>query len=257
MLEVSSDLLQVWLSGLFVPLSRILGFFAVVPLLGDKAISIPVKMGLALMLTLIVAQLIPARPAVDLLSMQGVLVIAQQMIVGLALGLTVRIVFAAVDLAGQVSGLLMGFGFASFLNPESGASETAIATMFTTAAMLVFVSMDGHLMLITALVESFYNLPLEHGVGDLSGMNIARLGSEIFNTGLQLAMPVVAIMLITNMALAVLTRAAPQLNIFGIGFPVTLMVGMLMVALMLPSLAVPFQRLIERSVGAMELVLKK
>ncbi len=257
MIEVSSDLLQAWISGLFIPLSRILGFFAVVPLLGEKAISIPVKIGLALMLTLIVAQLIPVMPSVDLLSIQGLLVIAQQMIVGLALGLTVRIIFAAVDLAGQVSGLLMGFGFASFLNPESGASETAIATMFTTAAMLVFVCMDGHLMLITALVESFYNLPLDQGVGNLSGMNIARMGSEIFNTGLQLAMPVVAIMLITNMALAVLTRAAPQLNIFGIGFPVTLMVGMLMVALMLPSLAEPFQRLIEHSVREMEQVLKK
>ena len=85
MIEVSSDLLQVWISGLFIPLSRILGFFAVVPLLGEKAISIPVKIGLALILTLIVAQLIPAMPAVDLLSMQGILVIAQQMIVELTI----------------------------------------------------------------------------------------------------------------------------------------------------------------------------
>ncbi len=256
MIDFSSDLLQAWLSGLFIPLARILGFFSIVPFLGDKSISLPVKIGLGLMLTLIVAQLIPAMPTVDLVSTQGMLVIAQQMIVGLALGLTVRIVFAAFDLAGQVSGLMMGFGFASFLNPESGASETAIATLFTTVAMLVFVSMDGHLMLITALVESFYNLPLDMGVGNLSGFKIARMGGEVFSTGLQLAMPVIAIMLITNMALAVLTRAAPQLNIFGIGFPITLLVGMLMVALMMPSLAEPFQRAIERSVSVMDQVLK-
>jgi flagellar biosynthetic protein FliR len=116
--------------------------------------------------------------------------------------------------------------------------------------------MDGHLLLISALVESFNNLPLDLGIGSLSGMNIAKMGAELFGTGLQLAMPVIAIMLITNMALAVLTRAAPQLNIFGIGFPVTLMVGMLMVALMMPSLADPFQRVIERSISVMEQVLR-
>jgi flagellar biosynthetic protein FliR len=256
MINISVDVLQAWVTSLFIPLTRILGFVAIAPLFSGTSVSIAIKIAVGILLTLIVAPMVDIGQVIDLVSLQGAVVIFQQLIIGFAIGFVLRILFSAVDLAGQLSGLTMGFGFATFFDPQSGGSSTVITTLLSMLFMLVFISMDGHLLMITAIVESFVTLPVNLGLGPLNGMSIARLGSVMFATGLQIAMPIIATLLVTNMALGVLTRSAPQLNIFGIGFPITIGVGFIVLALIFPSLATPFHLLVERSISAMQQVIQ-
>ena len=256
MLTVNLDIMLQWVEGLFIPLSRILGFIAIAPVFGHRGITMTIKILIGVALAGVVIPAVPAVPRVDLISAQGLLVIAQQMIVGLALGLMMQILFTAIEMAGQVSGLTMGFGFASFFDPSSGGTNTVTSTLFSILAMLVFLSLDGHLMMVTALVESFYTLPIDSGTSSINGMTVARFGAQIFMYGLQLSLPIVASLLITNTALGVLTRAAPQLNIFGIGFPVTILTGLITIFALLPSMATPYRLIFEQGMGAVSATLK-
>lgn len=142
----------------------------------------------------------------------------------------------------------MGLGFASFFDPASGGQSTSISQFFGMLAILVFLSINGHLLLISAMLESFHTLPISaDGLTHINGMTIAMWASNIFSAGLMMAMPVLAALLITNMALGILTRTAPQLNLFGIGFPITIGMGFLIIALSLPSMLKPMQHLINES----------
>lgn len=254
MIDVSVDFLQNWVSSIFLPLTRMLGFIAIAPLFSGSTISPVIKVSVGVLLTMMVAPLVNVDQSVDLFSFQGIFLIGQQLFIGLALGFILRIVFSAVDLAGQLSGLTMGFGFATFFDPQSGGTSTVVTTLFTMLFSLVFISLDGHVLMVAILVESFTTLPVSFGIGSLTGMDIVRSGALIFSVGLQLAMPIVAVLLITNMALGVLTRSAPQLNIFGIGFPITIGVGLLVIFLILPSYAQPFRLLIENALSLMQQV---
>jgi len=256
MVTVDLDILLRWVEGLFIPLARILGFIAIAPVFGHRGITMTIKIMIGIVLAGVIIPAIPAAPRVDLVSAQGVLVIGQQMIVGLALGLMMQILFTAIEMAGQVSGLTMGFGFASFFDPSSGGTNTVTSTLFSILAMLVFLSLDGHLMMVTALVESFYTMPIDSGTSSINGMAVARFGAQIFIYGLQLALPIVASLLITNIALGVLTRAAPQLNIFGIGFPVTILAGLITIFALLPSMATPYRLIFEQGMRAVSATLK-
>lgn len=251
MISVGSDILQAWVAGLLLPLTRILGFIMIAPVFSHRGMPQLVKISMGLILALIIVPTIPAMPQVDLMSASGLLLIMQEMIIGIAMGFVVRIIFTAIDLAGQLCGMTMGLGFATFFDPQSQGNTAVISQFFGILALMVFLSLDGHLALISAVAESFHSMPIvvdpQHGV---NSFKLVMWGGKIFSAGLQLALPVVAALLITNMALGVLTRSAPQLNLFGIGFPITIGIGFVVIALMLPSMAVPFQQFIEQSILA-------
>jgi flagellar biosynthetic protein FliR len=174
----------------------------------------------------------------------------QQLIIGLAIGFSMSLIFAAIDVAGQLIGMSMGLGFASFFDPSQGQS-TAVNRFLGLLAMLIFLSLDGHLMIVTAVANSFVTMPITATGGSINPMKIAMWGEVIFSAGLLLALPAVAALLITNMALGILTRTAPQLNLFGIGFPITLSMGFLVLALALPGMLKPIEKLIEQGVTNM------
>ena len=119
MISVSSDVLQAWINGLLWPLTRVLGVIAIAPVFSNRGLPNQVKIALGILLTLIIAPTLPPLPAIGILSVQGLLILAEQLVIGLAIGFCVRIVFAAVDMAGQVAGMTMGLGFASFYDPQS------------------------------------------------------------------------------------------------------------------------------------------
>ncbi len=250
MISVSSDILQAWVTGLLLPLTRILGFIAIAPLFSHAAIPQRIKLSIGILLALIIVPTVPDMPKIDLFSLQGFLLLAQQMMIGVAMGLMVRVIFAAIDMAGQICGMTMGLGFATFFDPQSQGNTAVISQFFGLLAILVFLSLNGHLIMISALAESFHSFPITTTPTAVDGMKIAMWGGKIFSAGLQLALPVVAALLITNMALGILTRTAPQLNLFGIGFPITIGIGFVVIALMLPAMAVPFQQFIEESMNA-------
>ena len=138
----------------------------------------------------------------------------------------------------------------SFFDPSQGQS-TAVNRFLGLLAMLIFLSLDGHLMIVTAVANSFVTMPITATGGSINPMKIAMWGEVIFSAGLLLALPAVAALLITNMALGILTRTAPQLNLFGIGFPITLSMGFLVLALALPGMLKPIEKLIEQGVTNM------
>lgn len=245
MISISSDMLQAWINGLIWPLTRVLGVFALAPVFNNRALPNQIKIALGVMLTLIIAPTLPPLPDLSIFSAQGLLILVQQLIIGLAIGFSVRIVFAAVDFAGQIAGMTMGLGFASFFDPQSQGQSTALNQFLVLLATLVFLSMNGHLLLVSAIADSFKSFPIvAHPAQSINGLAIAQWGERVFSAGLLLSLPVVTALLVTNMALGILTRTAPQLNLFGIGFPITLGMGFLLLAWTLPGMLQPLQRLI-------------
>jgi flagellar biosynthetic protein FliR len=143
----------------------------------------------------------------------------------------------------------MGLGFATFFDPQSQGRSSAVSQFLALLGTMAFLAVNAHLVLLEALAESFVSLPIAaHPFGAGLPWALAQWGGLIFSSGLQLALPIVAALLITNVALGILTRAAPQLNIFGIGFPISLGVGFLTVSLSLPYLAGPFQSLFNQGI---------
>lgn len=245
MIELSAAQLDLWMAGFLFPLARVLGLVAAAPILNNRAIPARIRLGFGAAMTL---ALVPGLPPSGLVagSWPGMLALLQQMLIGIALGFSMRIVFVAIDLAGELIGLQMGLGFAMFYDPENAAQSPVIAEFFGLLATLVFLSIDGHLMVLAVLGNSFEWWPVGADLFPASGwVAIARWGSTIFSAGLMLALPVITALLVVNIALAVLTRAAPTLNLFAIGFPVTLIAGFVMLLLSLPFFSPALQQLFE------------
>ena len=254
MVSISSELLQTWIISLLWPLTRVLGVMATAPIFSHNTIPNRIKLGVGIVFTLIMMPTLPPLPQFEIFSFQGLLILVQQLVIGLAIGFSMRLVFAAVDLAGQLIGMSMGLGFATFFDPQSQGQSTAVNQFLILLAMLIFLSLDGHLMIVTAMANSFITMPIAIGGSGINPMKIALWGETIFSAGLLLALPVVAALLITNMALGILTRTAPQLNLFGIGFPITLSIGFLVLALALPGMLKPIENFIEQGISNMHQV---
>lgn len=252
MVSFSSELINGWIISLLWPLTRVLGVIATAPILSDRSIPNRIKLGFGLVLTLIIMPTIPAIPTFDIFSLQGFLILLQQMIIGLAMGFSIRLVFSAIGIAGQLIAMSMGLGFATFFDPQTRGQTTAISQFLTILVMLVFLSLDGHLLMISALANSFVTMPIVIEGGGISPMKVVAWGEAIFSTGVLLALPAVAALLITNMALGILTRTAPQLNLFGIGFPVTLSIGFLVLALALQGMLMPMKKMATESIQYMQ-----
>lgn len=249
MLTLTSVEINAWIAALLWPLSRILGLIAAAPLFGNAGVPLRVKVLLGVFLALVIAPLVPAVPAADPTSWAGLLILVKEMIIGLAMGFAMRLVFAAVEYAGEVASQTMGLGFAMFFDPSTRGRSSAISQFMALVATMAFLAVNGHLVLLEALAESFVTMPItETPFSSNAALELARWGGRIFSAGLQIAMPIIAALLITQVALGILTRAAPQLNIFGIGFPITLGVGFLTLSLALPYLSAPIVNLFNQGI---------
>ncbi|HTH44907.1 MAG TPA: flagellar biosynthetic protein FliR [Oxalicibacterium sp.] len=252
MITLTSAELNTWIAAVIWPLTRILGLISVAPLFGNVSVPARVKICLGILLSLIVAPTVPAIPGADPMSAAGLLILVQQLVIGMAMGFAVRIVFAGVELAGEISGMTMGLGFASFFDPQTRARTSAISQFLSLIMIMVYMATDLHLIVLSTLAKSFELLPISSGfIANQGLMQIVAMGGRIFSAGVQLSLPIVAALLITNVALGILTRAAPQLNIFGIGFPITIGVGLVMIGVVLPYLTTPLINLIQEGVNAM------
>jgi flagellar biosynthetic protein FliR len=256
MITITSAQLNTWILLIVWPLTRILALIASAPVTGNQQFPLTAKIGLAVLLTVLVAPTLPAPPAVSPDSAYGILLLAREILLGVGMGLAMRVVFAAVQMAGDIIGLQMGLGFAQFYDPQSSAQVPVIGQFLGLLATLAFLSVNGHLLLIATLVESFRQVPPEATLTLASGaMALVQWGGMIIQAAVQLSLPLIAALLITNAALAVLTRASPQLNIFAIGFPVTLGVGFIALLLVLPYMVPGCERLFEQGLQAMLRVL--
>lgn len=238
MISVTSVQLSAWIAAFFFPFVRILALVASAPVLGNGQIPARVKVGVAAMLTIIIAPTLDIPPGIEVSSAIGLFVMMQQILVGLAMGFVMRLVFTAVEMAGDLAGMQMGLGFASFYDPINSTHSQVLSQFLGILVALAFLSMNGHLYMLEALAESFHSFPISPSQPSAGALHIVvSWGASIFNHSLQLALPIIAALMLTNLALGILTRSAPQLNIFSIGFPITLTVGFAMLALTLPYLA--------------------
>jgi flagellar biosynthetic protein FliR len=239
MLTFDSAQFGVWLSQYFWPLLRILALISTAPVFSEKQISKKVKIGLGGLIVILVAPGLPIS-TVPIFSAAGLWLAAQQILIGVALGLTMQFAFAAIRLAGEVIGMQMGLSFATFFDPSGGPNTPVLARLLNLLAMLLFLSFNGHLWLISLLVDSFHTLPIQaeplNGNGFLA---LTQAGSLIFINGMMLALPLICLLLTLNMALGLLNRMTPQLSVFVIGFPVTMTIGIMTIGMMMPMLA-PF-----------------
>jgi flagellar biosynthetic protein FliR len=232
--------LQAWLAAFLLPFFRILALFSAAPLLSLRSIPQRARVGLAVVLAATIAPSVAAPVGIDLVSAAGLGFVAQEVAVGLSIGFAARLLFAAFDLAGEVIGLQMGLSFAGFFDPSSGGQGTAVGSFVNTVATLMFVALNGPLLLIAATLRSFQSLP----VGQVPFEFVRRfdpvaLGAEVFALGLLIAVPFLAMILFVNVLLGVMSRVAPQLSLFSIGFPVTIGVGLVLLVVGLPWLERP------------------
>lgn len=243
-----AQLLQ-WLAPLVWPFLRTLALFTALPVLGTRTVPTRVRIALAGFIAYAAQPTLPAVPP-EALVLDSALVlplVAQQLVIGLALGFAVRLVFAAVEFAGEIVGLQMGLNFAGFFDPVSASTATANSRFFGTLVAWLFIVGGGHLILIAALVHSFSVFPVgPEPFAFLRQVQPHRWGAEIFSTGLWIALPLLSMLLFVNLVLGAISRVAPQINIFAIGFPVTLGVGLAGLLLTLPALEGPFQMTLER-----------
>lgn len=238
MITVTSAQLTTWLALFIFPFVRILALIASSPVLGNNKVPARVKIGLSILLTILIAPTLTIQPDVDPASAPGLFVLLQQVLAGLSMGFTMRLIFTAVEMAGDIVGLQMGLGFAVFYDPQNTSYTPVLAQLLGIIAALAFLGMDGHLTMLAALADSFHTFPVTGAVPAAVALHtLAAWGGSIFMYALQLSMPVIGVLLITNLALGILTRSAPQLNLFAVGFPITLTIGFAALMLLLPSLA--------------------
>ena len=252
MISLTTTQINAWIVAFFFPLARILGVVVASPPFSNQALNTRARLILGLAITFAVAPALPAIGILDPASGYGILILAQQMLIGLAMGFSMRLVFSAIDLSGALISNQMGLGFATAYDPQS-ASDTAVVSEFLgLLGLLVFLSINGHLMVIATLGKSFADLPIAGAaISHDSWINIANAGAVVFTSGVFLSLPVVVALLITNIALGILTRAAPQLNLFAIGFPITLTVGFGVLILALNHLAPLLQHFYDVGFGTM------
>jgi len=247
MVPFSEAQLMAWLQPLLWPFLRALALLAALPVFSQRSVPMRVKVGLALLLAVASQASLPAMPLVALDSGLAMLMVVQQVLVGVALGFAVRIVFAAVELGGELIGLQMGLNFAGFFDPVTASQGTATARFFGTIVSFVFILMNGHLVVLNALVHSFTVFKVGDAPFDFIMRNAPHTwGAEVFALGLWIALPLVGMLLFVNLVLGVISRVAPQVGIFSVGFPITLSVGLVGMLLTLPLLEKPFLLALER-----------
>jgi flagellar biosynthetic protein FliR len=247
MLTFTEAQLLAWVSPIVWPFVRVLALLGTMPVFAQRSVPTRVRIGLAFFIVLCSQASLPAMPLIPLDSASAFLVLLQQILIGVSLGFAVRIVFSAVELAGELVGLQMGLNFAGFFDPATGSQTTAMSRFHGTCISWVFIIVNGHLLLVAAVVQSFQAFP----VGP-SPMEFFRTvqpqhwGAEIFRLGFWLALPLIGMLVFTNLVLGVIARVAQQLSIFSIGFPITLGVGILGTFFTLPMMEGPFVAGLER-----------
>jgi len=256
MLSVTSGQIEAWVALYLWPFVRIGACLMVAPIFGTSFVPARNRLLLAAAITLLVAPLLPA-PTVGPFSPAGVVIIAQQMVIGVAMGFVVQIIFDALAMGGQLLANSMGLSFAFNVDPLRGASTPVLGQLYTLLVTLTFLALNGHLAMLEILVEGFRTLPIGvEGLGSNGLWQVTLWGGQIFRGALMVSLPGVTALLVVNLAFGVVSRAAPSLNLFAIGFPITLVCGLVIVMFGLPSVQSRFINLMRESFTLLDELLR-
>jgi len=225
-LALTDGQIGTWVASFMLPMFRITSMLMTMPVFGTTLVPRRVRLYFALAITVVVAPVLPPMPQVNALDLSALLLIGEQIIIGAMLGLFLQLFFQAFVIAGQILSIQMGMGFASMVDPTNGVSSAVIGQFFTMLVTLVFLGMNGHLVVVETLVESFTTMPVGSGLLVSNFWELANGLGWVLSAGLRIVLPAITALLVINIAFGIMTRAAPQLNIFSIGFPLTLVMGM-------------------------------
>ncbi|WP_326541706.1 flagellar biosynthetic protein FliR [Pseudorhodoferax sp.] len=250
MITFSEAQLVAWISPILWPFLRVLALFTAMPIFSMRAVPMRARVALAFLIAVAAQPTLAGQPIIGIDSPQALGAVVQQVGIGLAIGFAVRMVFAAVELAGELVGLQMGLNFAAFFDPASNAQVSAVSRFLGTMSMLLFIVINGHLMVLMAVIRSFEVFPADGNFLDtLARLQLHDLGRELFASALWIALPMIGLLLFVNLTLGIVSRVAPQMNVFAVGFPVTLVMGLIGIAATLPLMDQPLMALMERTIA--------
>lgn len=250
MISLSETQILTALGAVLLPFFRILGIFSSAPILSNRAMPVRVRVGTSLLLALLVAPLLPG-PAFDISRPDALLVLAGEVLIGLALGFIARVILASVEVAGEAVGLQMGLSFAGFFDPSSG-QQNPMTRILNWLSLATFVGFNGPVLIVLAVTHSFGVIPPASSLPEWLGrMQPIELGAGMFELGVVIALPFIVMLLFVNLGMGVVSRIAPQLNVFAIGFPITIGAGLSLLVLGLPMLQRPFDLMFERLTAAL------
>lgn len=244
-MEVNAAEASAFVGSLMWPFMRISAMLMAIPVVGTRLVSVRIRVVLAMLIAFVAMPLIPEVPAVDPLSVAGLTISIQQVLIGLAMGFILQMVLAALTIAGEAISMTMGLGFASMVDPANGVNVPVLSQFFLIMGTLLFLVLGGHLMIIQLVVSSFQSLPITgDGIPRDSFWVLISFASQMFIGAVWVALPAMISILVITMAMGVMTRAAPQLNIFSVGFPVTMLVGFIILMLVIPSIVPRFNQIL-------------
>lgn len=250
MISLTEAQLMAWLTPILWPFLRVLAVFTAAPIFSSRAFPVRARIALAFLIAFAAQPSLPNQPLINLNGPEAWGAVMQQVGIGLAIGFVVRLVFAAFELAGEIVGFQMGLNFASFFDPTFNTQSSAAARFFGYMASLLFIVVNGHLMVLMAVIRSFEMFPVNQNFLEaLSLMKLYSLGGELFASGFWIALPIMGMLMFANLALGIVSRVAPQMNIYAVGFPITLAVGLIGMTATLPMLDRPFMMLMERAIN--------
>jgi flagellar biosynthesis protein FliR len=244
MIELSGAVVTQWVASYMWVLFRVASVLMTMPVFGTQLLPMRIRLYLALMITLLIVPQAPPVPSIDVFSLATWVIIAEQILIGAAMGFMLQLLFQIHVLAGQIVAMQMGLGFASMNDPAMGISVAVVGQVFTMLVTLLFLIMNGHLVVIEVLAESFNTLPIGEMLTRADFYTLVLRFSWVLGAALLIALPAVTALLIVNLSFGVMMRAAPQLNIFSIGFPLTLVFGLFIIWVVLGNVGAQYQMLV-------------
>ncbi len=221
-IEISS-----WISRYVWPFCRVSGFFLALPLFGTRLVSVRIRLLLSVAVTLVIVPLLPPMPKTDGIGLETMIISLQQLTIGIALGFVVELLMQVFIMSGQLVAMQTGLGMAQMVDPSNGVNVAVVAQWFLLFVNLLFIGLNGHLVAIEIMVDSFYSIPIGfYGLSTNTLYLIVELAHWMFTAAIVLALPAITAMLIVNIAFGIMARLSPQLNIFAVGFPITMMLGL-------------------------------
>jgi flagellar biosynthetic protein FliR len=242
---VTYEQIESWVAGAFWPFLRIGACIMVAPMFSASYVPPRVRIVLAAALTVVALPMIAAPQGLTVLSVDGVVTTVQQIVIGVALGFVLQLLFDAVNLGGQFISNGMGLGLAFNIDPLRDVETPALGQLYVMLASLTFLALDGHIALIDTLVNSFRGIPIgPNGFSSDAMRSLANWGDQLFIGALRIALPGVTALLVINLAFGAISRAAPSLNLFAIGLPITLIFGLVVIFFGLPNMQSGFLELL-------------
>ncbi|WP_108649741.1 flagellar biosynthetic protein FliR [Dongshaea marina] len=226
-MDYLTQLIMEWLAAHLWPMARISGMLMSMVVIGSRTVSTRIRVAFVIAMTFVIAPIVPESPAIAMFSAASLVILAQQLMIGVAMGILSQILVQTFVIAGQMIAMQTSLGFATMVDPLNGQSSPVVGQFYLLLSSVLFLAMDGHLVMIELLAESFETLPISmQGLSIGNYQSLAAFFASMFKAGLVMALSASVAMLFINFSFGVMTRAAPQLNIFSIGFAINMIFGL-------------------------------